>query len=135
MTYTLLVMINQLDLTCTHSGDLSPLVQTIQAQATHHQRQAAVLISGFKSVALLIWETGAFAIFDSHMHAQFGAIMSYAAPGPTSSTGSASWLSNMVQKYFNGALGLCTLTICNIRLYLNNKTLIFGLACCRGDTC
>ena len=74
MTYTLLVMINQLDLTCTHSGDLSPLVQTIQAQASYHQRQAAVLISGFKSVALLIWETGAFAIFDSHMHAQFGAM-------------------------------------------------------------
>ncbi|XP_068747328.1 uncharacterized protein [Montipora capricornis] len=92
------------------SGDLSPVVQTIQAQATHHQRQAAVLISGFKSVALLIWETGAFAIFDSHMHAQFGAIMSYAPPGPTSSTGIASWLSKMVQKYFNGSLGLCTLT-------------------------
>ena len=57
-----------------HSGDLSPLVQTLQAQATHHQRQAAVLISGFKSVTLLICETGAFAIFDSRMHAQFGAI-------------------------------------------------------------
>lgn len=36
------------------SGDLSSLVQTIQAQATHHQWQAPVLISGFKSVALLI---------------------------------------------------------------------------------
>ena len=92
------------------SGDLSPLVQTLQAQATHHRRQAAVLISGFRSVALLIWETGAFAIFDSHMHAQFGAIMSYAPPGPTSSTGIVSWLSKMVQKCFNGTLGLCTIT-------------------------
>ena len=45
------------------SDDLSPLVQTLQAQATRHQRQAAVLISGFKSVALLIWETGAFCYF------------------------------------------------------------------------
>ena len=90
--------------------DLSPLVQTLQARATRQQRQAAVFISGFKSVALLIWETGAFAIFDSHMHAQFGAIISYVPKGPTSSTNIVSWLSKMVQKYFNGALGLCTLT-------------------------
>ena len=91
-------------------GDLSPLVQTLQAQATRHQRQAAVFISGFKSVALLIWETGAFAIFDSHMHAQFGAIISYVPQGPTSGTDIVSWLSKTVQKYFNGSLGLCTLT-------------------------
>lgn len=36
--------------------------------------------------------------------------MSYAPAGPTSSTGIASWLSKTVQKYFNGSLGLCTLT-------------------------
>lgn len=92
------------------SGDLSPLVQTLQMRATLHQRQASVLISGFQSVALLIWENGALAIVDSHMHGQYGAIMSFAPAGPTSSNDIVTWLSKMVLKYFNGSLGLCTLT-------------------------
>ena len=37
------------------SGDLSSLVQSPQTRAACHQRQVAVLISGFQSVALLIW--------------------------------------------------------------------------------
>ena len=53
------------------SGDLSPLVQSLQTRAACHQRQVAVLISGCESVALLIWETGAFAIVDSHTHGQY----------------------------------------------------------------
>ena len=93
------------------SGDLSPLVQSLQTRAACHQRQVAVLISGCESVALLIWETGAFAIVDSHTHGQYGAIICYAPAGQTSSSDIVtSWLSKMVQKYFNGSLGLCTLT-------------------------
>lgn len=92
------------------SGDLSPLVQSLQTRAAHHQKQVAVLISDFQSVALLIWETGAFAIVDSHIHCQYGALICYAPAGQTSSTDIVTWLSKMVQKYFNGSLGLCTLT-------------------------
>ena len=92
------------------SGDLSPIVQSLQTRAAHHQRQAAVLISGFQSVTLLIWERGAFAIVDSHTHGQCGAFICYATAGQTSSTDIVTWLSKMMQKYFNGSLGLCTLT-------------------------
>ena len=92
------------------SGDLSPLVQSLQTRASHHQRQVAVLISGFQSVVLLIWETEAFAIVDSHTHGQYGALMCYAPAGQASSTDIVTWLSKMVQKYFNGSLGLCILT-------------------------
>lgn len=92
------------------SGDLSPLVNTLQTRATRHQRQVAVLISGFRSVALLIWETGAFAVVDSHTHGQYGAIISYAAAGQTCSTDIVTWLSKMMQKYIDVSLGLCTLT-------------------------
>lgn len=93
-----------------HSGGLSPLAQSLQTRAAHHQRQVAVLISGFQSVALLIWETGAFATVDSHTHGQYEALICYAPSGQTSSTDIVTWLSKMVQKCFNGSLGLWTLT-------------------------
>lgn len=92
------------------SGDLSPLVQSLQTRAAHHQRQVAVLISGFQSVVLLIWETVAFAIVDSYTHGQYGALICYAPAGQASSTDIVTWLSEMMHKYFNGSLGLCTLT-------------------------
>ena len=92
------------------NGDLSPLFHSLQARVTHHERQVAVLIYGDQSVAVLMWETGAFAIIDSHTHGQYGALICYAPAGQTSSTDIVTWLSKGVQKYLNKSLGLCTLT-------------------------
>ena len=75
------------------SGDVSPLVTTLQTRASRLQRQVAVFISGFRSVALLFWETGAFAIIYSHSHGQYGAIIAYVTAGHTSSTDAVTWLS------------------------------------------
>ena len=92
------------------SGDFSPLANTLQTRASRLQNQVAVFITGFRSVALLFWQTRAFAIVDSHSHGQYGAIIAYASAGQTSSSKIVTWLSKMVYKYFNGSLGLCTLT-------------------------
>ena len=54
------------------------------------------LISGFQSMALLIWEMGAFAIVDLQTHGQYGVLICYVPAGQTSSTDIVTWLSNMV---------------------------------------
>ena len=75
------------------SGDVSALVNTLQDRASNQQRQVAVLITAFRSVAVLIWETGDFAIVDSHAHDKpYGAIISYTPAGQTSGSDIVTWL-------------------------------------------
>ena len=78
------------------SGDVSALVNTLKDKASNQQRQVAVLITAFRSVAVLIWETGDFAIVDSHAHDKYEAIISYTPAGQTSSSDIVTWLAKMV---------------------------------------
>jgi len=91
-------------------GDFSPLVDRMQTRASHNEKQVAIFISGGRSVAVLIWETGAFAVVDSHTHDQYGAIVGYGPADRINSAQIVAWLSKMLLKYFNATLGLCTLT-------------------------
>lgn len=59
------------------SGDFSPPITTLQARASRQQKQVAVMISSLRTVAVLIWETEAIAIVDSHSHGQRGAMVGY----------------------------------------------------------
>ncbi|XP_073239015.1 uncharacterized protein [Porites lutea] len=90
------------------SGDLSPLVATLEDRASLRKDQTAVLINNDMTVAVLLWETGECAIIDSHAHGNYGAVISCVPPGQINTI--VSWLAKMVLKYFNRVLGLCTLT-------------------------
>jgi len=90
------------------SGDLHPLVTTLQDRAALHQRQVAVMVSQSRSVAIVFWESGSCAVIDSHTHGQYGAIISFATA--THINHIATWISQMTLKYYNAGMGLCTLT-------------------------
>lgn len=92
------------------SGDFSPLITTLQARASRQQKQVAVMISSLRTVAVLIWETEAIAIVDSHSHGQRGAMVGYVPHGQGSCRDIVNWYSGVMQNFFNENLGLCTLT-------------------------
>ena len=92
------------------SGDFLPLITILQARASRQQKQVAVTISSLHTVAVLIWETEAIAIVDSHSHGQHGAMVGYVPHGQGSCGDIVNWYSGVMQKFFNENLGLCTLT-------------------------
>lgn len=92
------------------SGHFSPPTTTLQARASRQQKQVAVMISSLRTVAVLIWQTEAIAIVDSHSHGQRGAMVGYVPHGQGSCRDIVNWYSGVMQKFFNENLGLCTLT-------------------------
>ncbi|XP_068716510.1 uncharacterized protein [Montipora foliosa] len=92
------------------SGDFSPLVTTLQERVSRQPKQFAILTCSLRTVAVLIWETEATAIVDSHSNGQRGAMVGYVPHGQSSCSDIVKWYSGVMQNFINENLGLCTLT-------------------------
>ena len=68
----------------------------------HERKSVDIFVSGGRTVAILVWENEAYALFDSHRHLQYGCILSHSLPSKENEL--ILWLAKTSQKFYSTSI-------------------------------
>jgi len=89
-------------------SDFSGLIQCVKDRASLKRKSVGIFVSCQKSVAILLWENGSCAIFDSHRHLEYGCILSHSLPAKEDEL--ILWLGKTFQRFFHCAMKFAQIT-------------------------
>ena len=89
-------------------NDFSGLVKHVRDRAHLKRKSVGVIVCCQRSVALLVWENGSCAIFDSHQHLGYGCVLCHSLP--TKEDELCFWLGKTFQRFFHSIIRLAQIT-------------------------
>ena len=91
-----------------NGNDFQHVITYVKERVNLKRKSVGIFVSGGRSVAILIWENGACAVFDSHRHLQYGCILSHSLSSKDNEL--VLWLAKTSQKFYGSSIQFAQIT-------------------------
>lgn len=91
-----------------NGNNFEDVISNVREHANMERKSVGIFVSGGRSVAILVWESGACAVFDSNRHLQYGCILSHSLSSKDNEL--ILWLAKTYQRFYSTSIQSAQIT-------------------------